>query len=64
MKKMEEYAVQQFIGYDHGKKGYDVVALAQSMGLKKEEFENIQHRIPINEIEKKELENYFNKRGQ
>jgi len=36
-----ESAIQQFIGFVHGKKGFSLIELISSMGLKKTEWKTI-----------------------
>lgn len=40
-----EYAENRFVGFFHAKKGYDIKALADSMGLTKSEWEKIKRTM-------------------
>lgn len=46
MKELSEIekAIHQLIGYVHAHQGYSVTSLAESMGLRQEEWEDIKHK--------------------
>lgn len=45
MKKEIEFAIQQFVGYGHASKGYNIEQLIGGMGLKRKEFEEIREDV-------------------
>jgi len=59
-----EQALQQMIGFRLGKWGADILELASSMGLKKEEWEYIKKEedCGLDEEDIKELNAYFEKK--
>lgn len=63
MTKQEiEEACQQFVGFLHGKQGFSLLGLVNSMGLKQEEWKVIRKNkeicFGIDDI--KEIDEYFN----
>jgi hypothetical protein len=45
MTKEMEFAIQQFVGFGHARKGHDVEHLVQAMGLTKAEWEAIKEDV-------------------
>lgn len=45
--EQSEFAIQQLIGFNHAKKGYDIVELCTSMGLKKREWLKIRKDVSV-----------------
>ena len=61
MTKDEELAVHQLIGFAHASKGFDVLSLAESMGLTANEFTSIHDGIKssLKQGDLEELEQHF-----
>lgn len=64
-----EFALQQFIGFTHGKKGFPVRELVSSMGLKKEEWDRLNEEedmalghLDVEDCE--EIDKYFEEASQ
>lgn len=60
-KKMLEMAEQQLIGFAHGKAGYTVVELADSMGLTRKEWSALQDNVKLSQSDWDELDAYFSR---
>lgn len=53
-----DLAIMQIVGYTHGKQGYSMKILIESMGLKKSEYLKI--RDKLSNAEKKEIDDLLN----
>jgi hypothetical protein len=59
-------AEQQLLGFTHAKQGYDLISLISSMGLKKDEWENLKANYNLSYLsddDKNEIEEYFTKKA-
>ena len=63
MKAAIQFAEQQLLGYLHAKRGHGLIDLIINMGLSKKEWVEINNQTNLNitEIERDEVERYFNK---
>lgn len=55
-------AEQQLIGFGHASQGFRITELADSMGLTKKEWIKLRENAPLKELDKKELDDFFNKK--
>lgn len=62
MKTATQFAEQQLLGYLHAKRGYDLIALIEAMGLSEKEWIEInkEANLDITDEEKEEVEEHFN----
>jgi len=64
--KMDEFMLQQLLGFRLGKQGYSIRELISSAGLTKKEWFNIKDETDITSLEEsdiKEIEDYVNNLG-
>lgn len=54
--KQNDFAEQQFIGFVHARKGYDLRSLVQGMGLTQEEWSIIRERCTLSESDKNDID--------
>lgn len=59
MANKKDLAEAQFVGFQHGKHGYSVKELVQSMGLKKSEWLDIREHITLSVSDMQDVDNYF-----
>ena len=62
--KMEDFMLQQLLGFRLGKNRYSITELIISAGLTKQEWLNIKNEIDVKSLEKsdiEEIEDYFKK---
>lgn len=52
-------AEMQLIGFGHGSTGYSITALADSMGLKKSEWEKLRDKVPLKTVDKQALDEKY-----
>lgn len=59
--EIENYAIQQFIGYHEAQQGSTVIDLIESQGLSNKEWGNIKEDVQtfLSEFEINEIEEYF-----
>lgn len=64
MKKMKRIelikAEQQFLGFAHAKDGYSARDLAESMGLKKDEWEALKPMLNLKDSDIEDIDNFLN----
>ena len=58
-KQQLELAEQQLVGFAHASKGYGIVDLAQSMGLKKSEWKSLKGKVHLKPSDEQELDEHF-----
>lgn len=58
--RMTELADAQFIGFAYAKSGYEITTLVESMGLEKSEWDSLKDKTYLSELDKQEVDEYFN----
>lgn len=61
MANLLQLAEAQFIGYEHGVRGYNARTLAKEMGLTKEEWMKLREGLVLSESDKQDIDKLFEK---